>query len=342
MIEEDELYKTHILHLENEKKRMLSENTELIEQFIEHCKQKNINLSITDVTYSQKIGIVASYTDIVKLLFPSIPFDKDNLTDYKILLEEFKKDSFKEDAFEASRLMIMLHSYFRRGFYKENHFAPKFTELFCTNTESNVEKYIALDKDRVRIDFNGPRWFEKDTWFGANFTKEIKKVKDGIVKLRPPLALSETQNRMFFNNVYSLDIKWYTKDNIKVFQAEEFKNENLMIEEKSKTYYPARYIHAEYDLQENTFRHFDGAVHLYEREDYLRRRKSDINYNIKHHSKIKSNSIKLFKIDGGISLKSFIAYTSHFMSGNPLVFEYFEGKYPDHIENIVEMLMSKT
>ncbi len=27
-----------------------------------------------------------------------------------------------------------------------------------------------------------------------------------------------------------------------------------------------------------------------------------------------------------------LKYTSHFMDSNPLVFEYFEGKYPKHTE----------
>lgn len=33
---------------------------------------------------------------------------------------------------------------------------------------------------------------------------------------------------------------------------------------------------------------------------------------------------------------TWIEYSGHFMSGNPLVFEYFEGKYPDHIIQMLE------
>ena len=35
-------------------------------------------------------------------------------------------------------------------------------------------------------------------------------------------------------------------------------------------------------------------------------------------------------------MKNWIDYSGHFMSGNPLVFEYFEGKYPEHIIQMLE------
>ena len=140
----------------------------------------------------------------------------------------------------------------------------------------------------------------------------------------------------FFSDSYALDIKWYTKDNIKVFQAEEFKTEKIKVEKDGIEYFPVRYVHAEFDLDKNYFRHFDGAIHYYTENEYLSRRDSDFNYNSKTESHIKTKSEKLFKINGEISIETWIEYTSHFFSKNSLAYEYFEGKYPKHIIELLE------
>ncbi len=89
-------------------------------------------------------------------------------------------------------------------------------------------------------------------------------------------------------HIHSLDIKWETKNNIKSFQAEEFKTEEIKIEYENGSFHPVRYIHAEYDLTEKVFRHFDGAIHFYTEDEYYRRRDSDFNFNKKNTTHIKS------------------------------------------------------
>ena len=126
------------------------------------------------------------------------------------------------------------------------------------------------------------------------------------------------------------------KGRIKSFQAEEFKTEKIKITKEGFTYYPVRYVHAEFDLDKNHFRHFDGAIHFYTEEEYYARRKSDFNYNAKNSTHIKTLSEKLFKLNGVVSIEQWIEFTGHFLTGNSLVFEYFEGKYPDAISEILE------
>lgn len=78
-------------------------------------------------------------------------------------------------------------------------------------------------------------------------------------------------------------------------------------------------------------------------EEYYSRRDADFNYNAKNDRKIKTASEKLFKFNGKISVDNWIEYSSHFMTANPLVHEYFEGSYPEHISEIVEAVRkSKT
>ncbi len=42
-------------------------------------------------------------------------------------------------------------------------------------------------------------------------------------------------------------------------------------------------------------------------------------------------------MNGIVDVDNWIKFSSHFMTGNPLVFEYFEGKYPDRINEIIEI-----
>lgn len=177
-----------------------------------------------------------------------------------------------------------------------------------------------------------------DTWYGAQFNNKIDLIPDGIVKLRPPMDVEYTYISSFFRNSYSLDIKWTTKNNIKSFQAEEFKTEEIKIIKNNVEYFPVRYIHAEYDLQKGYFKHFDGAIHFYNENEYYSRRDSDFNYNNKNQGHIKTLSQKLFKMNGIVSVNTWIKFCSHFFAGNPLIFEYFEDKYPNHINEILEKL----
>lgn len=139
-------------------------------------------------------------------------------------------------------------------------------------------------------------------------------------------------------HTYSLDIKWSSKDGIKVFQAEEFKVEKSRIIKNGKEYHPVKYLHAEFDIEAGSFRHFDGAIHFYTEDEYYQRRDQDFNYNFKNHLQLKTLSQKLFKINGQIEITDWVTLVSHYLTGNPLVFEYFEGKLPDRILQIIDKL----
>lgn len=87
--------------------------------------------------------------------------------------------------------MAMAHGYFRRGFYYANNFAPRFIELFWNIDDSDIEQYISLDFDRVRINVDNSMYMEFDTWYGAQFDKDIIKITNNIGKLKPPLDLDD-------------------------------------------------------------------------------------------------------------------------------------------------------
>jgi hypothetical protein len=319
------------LRMENEDaKKQLEENANIISSFKKFCSGKGIKLTDENFDYIKTTGIVANYPNIVDLLCPEIHVDKEGLFHLSELRSKYK---IRMGFIHPNDFIVMPHPYFRRNFNSYANFAPNFIGIFLSDTSNNIEQSIALDRDRVRIDINGGIYMERDQWFGANFDKQISSIPDGIIKLRSPTDINKYQSESLFKSVYSLDIKWKEKDNIKTFQSEEFKTEDITILHKGKTVYPVRYVHAEFDLEKNKFRHLDGAIHYYTPDEYYSRLDSDFNYNSKNNNQIKTQSEKLFKLNGIFDVDIWAKYISHFMTGNPLVFEYLEGDYPEDIKN---------
>jgi len=310
----------------------------VITNFIHFCKSKGVELDDSNFNYIRRIGLVACYPNLLNLIDERIEVDKEGLIPTKVINELYPNKTTKTAHSLCENYFIMAHPYFRRGLYEEANWAPHFIAMFWGYDHNKIDSYVAVDMDRVRIDMSKSEYMEFDTWYGANFTSEIKDVKDGLVKIRPPMDIDSSTLSFMFKNAYSLDVYWYTKDKIKTVQIAAFSDETISIDVDGENLFPVKYVHAEFDLATNTFRHFDGAIHLYNQDDYLARRDSDFNYNYKGKKLIKSKAKKLFKLNGEVEVKSWIELTAHFFTGNPLIVEYFEGKYPDWLENALNKM----
>lgn len=328
--------KRYFESLIEEEKNKISENFDTIQKFKEFCASKGIQLTDSNFRYHRTIGVVASYPDILLALNSQIKKDKEGLVNCNLLENIFEKKPRAHGFLYDTEFMAMAHPFFRRGMNENANFAPRFVELFWEIKDNKIDLSIALDYNRVRINVDDSTIIELDTWFGAKFNKNIEQISDGTVKLRPPMELDNLDISMFFAGAYSLDISWYTNNGIKTFQAEEFKTENVKLKISNSVFHPVRYLHAEYDSKNKIFRHFDGAIHLYSETEYFQRRDSDFNYNKKSQSHIKADSLKLFKMNGNVNIDSWILFSSHFFTGNPLMIEYFEGQYPEHVKEIIE------
>lgn len=328
-------------NLMKERNEELEKDSDLINRFISYCNSIGINIQKKDIDYVQAIGIIAEFPKIVSLLNPKLIADKENLTNTKILEKELSKKHF-EGYYFGENFMVMASNYFRRGYSKHANFAPNFLKKFWKYNQPNNDIFLSIEEDRVRINVDNRMNMEFDTWFGAKFQKDIENIPDGIVKMHTPLNLTNFEIDFLFGGNYSLDIYWYTKNEqnrkIKVFQSEEFKIDDKKVKIDSIEYYPVRYVHAEYDIEKKCFRHFDGAIHFYLRNEYFQRRDSDLNFNQKSDYQIKTLSKKLFKINGEITIDDWIELCSQFMTENPLVFEYFEGHYPANIQDMLKKL----
>ena len=331
-----EIKEQYFKQMEDDRKKELEDNAKIIEDFITFCKGKNIELTKDNFDYIQTIGIVAKSKDLLNKLNTELEKNDEELISCELLDKFYTKKNFESGFLFSQNYMAMAHPFYRRGFSEYANFAPRFIDLFWKFKDKNIDLYIALDANRVRVDIDGPSYIEEDTWYGASFNKEIGEIPDGLIKLRPPLDLDGIDSSLFFKDVYSLDIKWAESKGIKTFHAEEIKSEKITIEINDEIFYPVRYIHAEYDLNKKHFRHFDGALHLYKEDEYFQRRESDLNFNEKIDKHLKAKTFKVFKMNGIISTETWITYTSQFFTGNPLVSEYFEGKYPEHISKFID------
>lgn len=335
----DEIQREYFESLKKEEEEELTKAQSLISDFIKYCSEKGVALEQKHFRYMYTIGLYVEYPNILRLI-SGIQCDKDNLYQEDDVLKASYKQPFIDGYYYADKYMIMAHQYFRRGYAAMNNFAPKFIKKFWELTDNNIAKYIALDENRVRINVNNVSIRECDTWYGAPFTNDISSIKDGVVVLAPPADIPEDYD-YWFGEVHKLDIIWRTNNSIKEFQAEEIKKEHITIVIDGITYHPVRYIHSEYDTNIGCFRHFDGAIHLYTQSEYAQRKNSDMNFNNKNYKHIKASSIKLFKMNGNISVDIWADFVSHFFTQNPLVYEYFTGKFHDHTQRFIDNIRTR-
>ena len=335
-----EMQKEYLRREEEIRVNKLKDNKELIDKFILKLKVLSVNLEYSNFNYIPKTGIVVKYNNILKILNRNIDRDKEGLVKVSDLLKHYTIHPFIEGLFYSKDYIVLCHQYFRRGFHEQNYYAPSFIREYWNLDHDNTDSYIAIDFNCVRVDVNLHGIVERDRWFGSEFKYDISSIKDSIIKCRPPLDIDEFYVGFLFNNVYSLDIKWATKGHIKSFQAKEFKIPALKVDFEGEEFHPVRYIHAEFDLKSESFRHFDGAIHLYNVDEYLARIDSDFNHNYKDNNKLKSKSFKLFKLNGNVNKELWSLLSSHFLSKNPLFYEYVNGGYPDYLIEYLDRIRS--
>ena len=336
--EYDKMIARHIEDLENQSRERLAEAADLIGAFTDLAASKGMILNAESFEYIPTIGIVAKAQGIARALLGPIRTERDGLLPFNEIANRFPVSPHTEGCFAGPEFVLMAHPYYRRGMHPVNNWAPRFIELFWRFKGPNIEKYIALDENRARIDVSGLGYFEADTWYGAPFHKDIRNIKLGIAKLRPPLDLESRHISFFFADAYCLDIKWSESNGIKSFQALEMKTEKIQINIGGQHYFPARYLHAEFDLGANCFTHFDGAIQLVTEEEYFQRRDSDFNMTMKNLAHIKARSSKVFKINGPLKTADWVEFCCHFYAANPLTFEYFSGEYPQYITEALEKI----
>jgi len=336
--EENEWIENYKQQLLRENEMMLSKHEKTINEFEIHCHSIGITLDREDFSFIPTIGIVCEHPNILTKLIPDLAVDKEGLLKWDGLSSLFDIKLMNPGYFYTNNFMAMASPVFRRGLHGVNNWAPRFIDIFWQLNDPSIDVYICLDQDRVRVNVDSSCYMEADTWYGAPFNDDIAKIEDGVTHLRPPADLDAHYLGFLFNDAYALDICWNTKNNIKSFQALEFKGKEKTVVLNNKEFHPVRYVHAEYDLEKGEFRHFDGAIQYHTIEEYNVRKDSNFRHNIKDDSKVKPLSVKAFKFNGSISTDMWAEFSSHFFASNPLIHEYFSGAYPAHLVDTLQKI----
>jgi len=319
-----------------EEQKILAENAAAIDKIRFIGELAGVPANEIIFSYHVTTGIVASYPNFTAHLLPELTQDKDGLYGFDQLLGSFSRKMEQPGLLFSQDYAVMANNYFRRSYSELNSFAPRFLEYFWKLSDNRIKQLISLDADRIRVDVNTPPYGEKDTWFGAQYNENIASIGDGVVKLVPPGYLDPHHIRHFFDSVATLNVKWSTSKNLRNFYAEEIKTDDVSILLNDDIYCPARYIHAQYDLDRGQFIHLDGTMHFYTPAERESLHWGDLNYNEKHDRHVKGLSKKLFRFDGVIEPAIWTEFICQFFHGDPLILEYFTGGYPDHILKMLQ------
>jgi len=234
----------------------------------------------------------------------------DGLILLSALLQDFVYLSQGVFKHKTSNLCLFAHRYFRRSQSRFNNFHFFFLDTLIAlapNTEISIK--IRLDRDLVGFYPSFHLVGELEFHYGPKYDDDISKLKPGITR-HDSLPL---QRR--FSDVSSTEFYWKVERTENTFELEELKDNPSPAEEGS---YHCRYAHAIFNKDTGVFSHFDGAIRSYDLESMLDRvGKTFTQYGRKAHYK------KLFRLDGRVETQIWKSLVTHYLQGNPLIYEYF-------------------
>jgi hypothetical protein len=153
--EYEEIMARYLADIEKQSRKRLADATDLIAKFTDLAASKGVILGAESFEYIQTIGIVAKAPGIARMLLGPIKAERDGLLPFNEIAYRFPPSLHYEGCFAGPDFILMAHSCYRRGMHPVNNWAPRFIDLFWRFDSFGIEKYIALDEDRVRIDVGG-------------------------------------------------------------------------------------------------------------------------------------------------------------------------------------------
>lgn len=262
-----------------------------------------------------------SVTDVLKLslrnssvikVCPELKklFDDDGLL---LLNDDFE---LIDGGIKYGEYILHYHQFLRSGFSANPNidFISAFVR-FRSKTKDTNQFRIAIDHRRIMKFADYQSFAERDIWFGPKFAPETL---DDISNIGLTVVVrSQPSPFEFTNSLIKTEFLWKSNESekVKTLEIEEVGSFNNIHDH----WHINRYAHSERDTAKQTFRHFDGAVKLYEQSNYQNRLDEKMPHQIKS-----KHYIKLFRIDGNINLENWLSLLSMFYKSNEMVIEYFD------------------
>lgn len=212
--------------------------------------------------------------------------------------------------------VLHYHQGLRRAFTSNPNF--EFLDIFLGYQAQARDRNafrVGVDRRRVMHASFYREVFESDHWFGAPFQRERldNRYDRGVTAF---VRSQPSPFDFFFGTLVRTEVFRSVDGDIKSFEMEELND----VSEARGEYVLNRYVHAERDMRRGIFRHFDGAVKVYLKEQYAER----IQCGRTLPDKTSFKKIKVFRIDGEIDADTWVDLTLRFFRGNELVLEYFD------------------
>ena len=277
---------------------------------------------IEEIVYGCLIGLLRAedspFRDVINGSFE----DGEVCTQYPELIDILDRDGLVEldDRFGPMDVgvlykqhVLQYHQFLRRSYAAHHNvdFLNRFVAFYSKSRGSN-RFAVALDARRLMPEEYYRNYAEKDMWYGPRFERD--RVGDPALS-GTTLVKRASPYPLFDKNHDRTEFRWSTAGSVKTFEAEELSSPTYVHD----GYIINRYVHAEFDLESGSFRHFDGAAKVYSSDAYAARFDTELPNEPRCQRKI-----KLFRVDGEIETDSWIDLTTFFFRGNEMVVEYFD------------------
>ncbi len=288
-------------------KKRLEENADKLEKLKELI---NEHLLGNEIPFIQECLYIYE-KDLALRVFPQLSekFDKNCLISIKEL------NAIDLGVYQIGELCIFANRLFRRSFHILNSLnIPFFYQLNKLKDKiSNLQ--IRIDPDIVGLASSFGMHFEREYWWGPLFNDDLTSIKPGETKYR----VGEMKN---FTSLIRTDFNWKIRKFEHIFEAEEIYNNPSPIHPPINDidYFGCRYVHSIIKRDSQKI-HFDGAIKAYSKKQLSERIQKNLS-----KSGRKTNYIKLWRLDGNISIPIWKRLLSDYFRDNYLVGEYLGGK----------------
>ncbi|WP_456488975.1 hypothetical protein [Caminibacter pacificus] len=252
--------------------------------------------------------------DIVKKVLPDLHIDEN---DKRALVSLKDLEIVAPGVFEYKGYTLLAHRFFRRNMSDLNNLNDIFLKKLCKLKDNpNLNIKIAIDPHTIGLKDTYLEPIELEYWWGPKFSDSLLEIEEGVS------VYKASEEERFFYGIDETQFWWHKQNGIQSLECEELRD--IPSYGISNEKYACRYVHSMIDEKTGLANHLDGAVRIYGEEEYLKRLEHDI-------SKAGKNTkyIKLWRIDGEISLSLWKELINDFYRDNHQVGEYLLGKELD-------------
>jgi hypothetical protein len=265
--------------------------------------------------YRPNIGLQIR-SGVVSEVLPELSYDSDGL----LICDQDNLSFCKDGVLCGDYYLRYSPEIYRYNLILSGGFLEVLTQLMRGNRPAHaglaIDREIILERHYhteyvTKAFIRGPKSISIDLLRDPSFPED----KSGTVSEYRKVDYDPLKGLSF--DVDTLQVMWSAKGNTKTIQIEELVPRDSRMTETTE-YVWNRFAHAIWDMEDECFSHFDGAIKTYRKEDYQDRLGCDI----KHYDG-KPVYKKLCRLDSAIGLETWCEMTAKYFYENELVGEYF-------------------